>query len=424
MNVLILGGGGREHAIGHKTAQSKNLKNLFFMPGNAGTATVGKNIPGSPEDFEGVKKQIIEHKIDMVIVGPEAPLVAGVTDFIKSDAQIKNTLVIGPEKAAAQLEGSKDFAKQFMKCHQIPTAAYQTFSAGEYDQAAAFLKTLRPPYVLKADGLAAGKGVLIISNYEEACKELNEMLKGKFGEASGKVVIEEFLNGIELSVFVLTDGKDYVLLPEAKDYKRIKEGDRGLNTGGMGAVSPVKFADCDFMNKVKQQIIEPTLTGLMKDKMPYTGFIFFGLMNVNGDPYVIEYNVRMGDPETEVVLPRIKADLLDLFEGAATGDLVNRKYSHHSDYAVTVMLVSKGYPEAYEKGKEISGIKEAEQKHLVFHAGTKEENGKVLSNGGRVIAVTGMAGALDDAVSCAYDGVAQIDFEGVTFRRDIGADLR
>ncbi len=424
MNVLIAGGGGREHAIGHKVNQSSKLDKLFFMPGNAGTAALGVNLNGNPEKFEDVKQHLLKHDIDMLVVGPEAPLVAGIADFIANDEELKHVMVIGPKKAAARLEGSKDFAKQFMNRHNIPTAAHQTFGSGDYDKAVDFLKTLKPPYVLKADGLAAGKGVLIINGFEKACNELKEMLAGKFGEASGSVVIEEFLTGIELSVFVLTDGKDYVLLPEAKDYKRIKEGDKGLNTGGMGAVSPVAFADSTFMKKVKSRIIEPTLTGLVKDKMPYTGFIFFGLMNVNGDPYVIEYNVRMGDPETEAVLPRLKGDLLELFEGAAKGDLVRCKYSHNSDYAVTVMLVSKGYPEAYEKGKEITGLSEAAKKHLVFHAGTKESNGKVVSNGGRVIAVTGMAGSLDDAISCTYDGVARVEFEGVTYRTDIGRDLR
>lgn len=424
MNVLIAGGGGREHAIGHKIAQSKKLDNLFFMPGNAGTKEQGTNLPGNPEKFEDVKQHILKHHINMLVVGPEAPLVGGIADFIAEDDDLKHVMVIGPKKAAARLEGSKDFAKKFMNRYNIPTAAHHTFSSGDYDAAVDFLKTLKPPYVLKADGLAAGKGVLIIRGFEETCRELKDMLAGKFGEASGSVVIEEFLSGIELSVFVLTDGKDYALMPEAKDYKRIKEGDKGLNTGGMGAVSPVAFADCDFMNKVKSRIIEPTLTGLVKDKMPYTGFIFFGLMNVNGDPYVIEYNVRMGDPETEAVMPRIKGDLLDLFEGAAKGDLVKRKYSHSSDYAVTVMLVSKGYPEAYEKGKTITGLEAASKKHLVYHAGTKEEYGKVISNGGRVIAITGMAGTLEEAITCAYDGAAQVEFDGVTYRRDIGADLR
>ena len=383
MNVLVLGSGGREHTFSQKIKESNKLSKLYVMPGNAGTAAIAENIPGNPLDFEAVKNEVLSKEIDMVVVGPEAPLVAGIHDFFLEDAELKDIPVIGPQKEGAQLEGSKDFSKAFMQRHQIPTASYQTFTAEGLEEGKKFLETLSPPYVLKADGLAAGKGVLILDNLDQAKSELEEMLQNlKFGEASAKVVIESFLDGIELSVFVLTDGDSYKVLPAAKDYKRIGEGDTGLNTGGMGAISPVPFADQTFLDKVEERVVKPTVNGLKKDNIPFKGFLFIGLMNYGGDPFVVEYNVRMGDPETEVVLPRLDADLLDLFDGVAQRNLETKSFAVKPDTAVTVMTVSGGYPEAYEKGKEIKGLDTVE-KVSVFHAGTTHNaDQKVITNGG------------------------------------------
>ena len=423
MNILILGSGGREHAFAKKLSESSKINNLFVAPGNAGTSTVATNIAINPTNFNQVKEVVLQHKINMVVVGPEAPLVAGVHDFFLADEELKNIPVIGPKKDGALLEGSKDFSKQFMIKHNIPTAKYQSFTSTTLNEGKNFLETLEPPYVLKADGLAGGKGVLILTNLEEAKAELEEMLSNqKFGDASSTVVIEEFLKGIELSVFVLTDGKNYKILPSAKDYKRIGEGDAGLNTGGMGAISPVPFATDDFLQKVEELVVKPTINGLQKDGIDYRGFIFIGLMNDNGNPSVVEYNVRMGDPETEVVLPRIQSDLVDLFEGVANQNLDEKSYEVTSQTATTVMLVAGGYPEAYEKGKEITGFETVENS-IVFHAGTTEKNGKVVSNGGRVMAITSFGNSIEEALDKSYKSIDKISFEEMNYRKDIGFDL-
>ena len=423
MNILILGSGGREHAFTLKLTESKKVNQIFVAPGNAGTNKIATNININPTDFNLVKQAVLENDIQMVVVGPEAPLVEGVHDFFLSDEQLKNIPVIGPKKDGALLEGSKDFSKQFMQKHNIPTAKYQSFTKDNLQEGYAFLETLKPPFVLKADGLAAGKGVLILNSLEEAKKELKEMVSNqKFGEASSTVVIEEFLKGIELSVFVLTDGIDYKILPSAKDYKRIGEGDKGLNTGGMGAISPVPFADDAFLKKVEDLIVKPTVDGLRKDGIDYRGFIFIGLMNDNGNPSVVEYNVRMGDPETEVVLPRIESDLLDLFEGVANQNLGEKSFSITSKKATTVMLVSGGYPEAYEKNKEINGLENINES-IVFHAGTSLKEDKVLTNGGRVMAITSFGENIQEALDKSYSSIEKIHFDKMNFRKDIGFDL-
>lgn len=423
MNVLILGSGGREHALAWKIAQSPLCGKLFVAPGNAGTAQAGTNLPVKATDFQGIKKAVLDNAIDFVVVGPEDPLVNGIYDFFRSDKELEHVAVFGPSKQGATLEGSKEYAKQFMIRHNIPTAAYRSFTKDNLAEADAFIDSLRPPYVLKADGLAAGKGVLIIPDAGEAKKELREMILGqKFGEASAKVVIEEFLSGIELSVFAITDGHDYKLLPTAKDYKRIREGDTGLNTGGMGAVSPVPFADADFMKKIEDRIVRPTIKGLEKDGIVYTGFVFFGLINVGGEPKVIEYNVRMGDPETEAVIPRVKSDLLEALYAAARGGLADVRFEIDPRAAVTVVMVSGGYPEAYEKGKEISGLGQVEGS-IAFHAGTRPQDGKVLTDGGRVLAVTSYADDFREALLESYRNIGRIKFEGAYCRRDIGKDL-
>ena len=423
MNILILGSGGREHAFTHKLVQSEKVTQIFVAPGNAGTQEIATNITINPTDFEAVKKAVIAHDIDMVIVGPEAPLVNGVHDFFLANDELKNIPVIGPKKDGALLEGSKDFSKEFMFKHGIPTAKYQSFTKDNLQEGKLFLETLTPPYVLKADGLAAGKGVLILDSLDEAKAELEEMVSHqKFGDASSTVVIEEFLKGIELSVFVLTDGISYKILPSAKDYKRIGEGDQGLNTGGMGAISPVPFADQAFLNKVEELVVKPTILGLQKDGIDYRGFIFIGLMNDNGNPSVVEYNVRMGDPETEVVLPRIASDLFDLFEGVAHQNLHEKEFSVTEKIATTVMLVSGGYPEAYEKGKLISGLKTIKNS-IVFHAGTSIKNNTVVTNGGRVIAVTSLAASIEEALKLSYKSIDEIHFNKMNYRKDIGFDL-
>lgn len=423
MNILILGSGGRECAFAWKLAQSNKTEKLFIAPGNAGTSNFGTNISLNPNDFEAVKMEVLKNKIQMVIVGPEDPLVNGIHDFFLSDILLKNIPVIGPQKFAAQLEGSKEFAKEFMFRHHIPTAKYRSFTKETLEKGFEFLETLDAPYVLKADGLAAGKGVLILHDLEEAKIELSEMLtQKKFGSASAKVVIEEFLDGIEMSSFVLTDGENYVILPNAKDYKRIGEGDKGLNTGGMGAISPVPFADTLFLSKVEERVIKPTINGLKKDKIPYVGFIFIGLIKVNNEPFVIEYNVRMGDPETEVVIPRIKSDLVDLFLATAEKKLAGFDLEIDERTATTVMLVAGGYPEDYEKGKEIFGLGNVEGS-LVFHAGTTMKNDKVLTNGGRVIAVTSFGDNISEALKKSYENINKICFESMNYRKDIGFDL-
>ena len=422
MNILIIGSGGREHALAWKTAQSPHLKKLFIAPGNAGTAKLGTNVPVGVEDFEGIKQLVIRENIDLVIVGPEAPLVGGITDFFKADPDLQDVAIVGPDKAGAQLEGSKDFAKIFMEDNKIPTGRFSTFIEYTLHEGKEYLATLQPPYVLKADGLAAGKGVLILDKLEEAQQELENMLKGKFGEASKKVVIEEHLKGIELSVFVLTDGEGYVILPEAKDYKRIGEGDTGLNTGGMGAISPVPFADEKFLKKVEDRIVKPTIKGLKDRRIDYRGFIFIGLMNKGGDPYVIEYNVRMGDPEAEVVLPRIKNDFVELMKATAERRLSDINIELDKRTVSTVMLVSGGYPGSYEKGKMITGIDQVEDS-VVFHAGTKLDDVNVLTSGGRVIALSSYGSDMKEALRKSYMNAEKISFDGKYFRSDIGFDL-
>ncbi len=422
MNVLILGSGGREHALSWKISQSNLLKELYIAPGNAGTTELGRNIPLDISDFEAVGVFSLEKKINMIVVGPENLLVMGFVDFFKSHDHLKDILIVGPDRESAMLEGSKDFAKQFMQKYDIPTAAFKSFDKDTFSEAKSFLRNMNPPYVLKADGLAAGKGVLILNDLDQAYYQLSEMFDGKFGEAGKKVVIEEFLSGIELSVFVLTDGKSYILLPEAKDYKRIGEADTGLNTGGMGAVSPVPFASSDFMEKVETGIIKPTLRGLQEEGIDFHGFIFFGLINVNGNSYVIEYNVRMGDPEAEVVIPRIKSDLLELFVGVCEGNLCEKKIEIENRTVTTVMLVSGGYPGSYNKGMIISGIKKVNDS-IVFHAGTRIDSGKLLTNGGRVLAVSSYGNNFQDALEVSYANADKIHFEGMYFRKDIGFDL-
>lgn len=424
MNILILGSGGREHAFALKLSQSNKCDKLFVAPGNHGTEQVATNLNVSPTDFSAVKKVVIENNITMVVVGPEAPLVEGIHDFFLADKELLNVPVIGPKKDGALLEGSKDFSKKFMEKHNIPTAKYQSFTKETLQEGKEFLKTMNPPYVLKADGLAAGKGVLILNTLEEASNELEEMLTNqKFGEASSTVVVEEFLDGIELSVFVLTDGKSYKVLPSAKDYKRIGEGDTGLNTGGMGAISPVHFATDDFLKKVEERVVKPTINGLQRDGIDYRGFVFIGLMNVDGNPQVIEYNVRMGDPETEVVIPRIDSDLVDLFEGVAAQRLHEKEIKINPKTATTIMLVSGGYPEDYEKEKIISGIEKVSQS-TVYHAGTTSSDNDIVTNGGRVIAVTSFGDTVEEALDLSYKSIEQIHFDGMNFRKDIGFDLK
>ncbi|MEI7500068.1 MAG: phosphoribosylamine--glycine ligase [Bacteroidota bacterium] len=426
MNILLIGSGGREHALAWKLTQSPLLTNLFIAPGNAGTARVGINIPISVNDFMAIKAAVLTHQIEMVVVGPEDPLVNGIHDFFLADTDIRHIPVIGPAKKAAMLEGSKDFAKQFMERHKIPTARYQTFNRQTINQGLKFLNSLQPPYVIKADGLAAGKGVIICETLDEASREFTDMLEEeRFGTASEKIVIEEFLKGIELSVFILTDGKNYKLLPEAKDYKKIGEGDTGPNTGGMGAISPVQFADKLFMDKVEQQVIIPTMRGLLAEGIEYKGFIFFGLIKVNDNPYVIEYNCRMGDPEAEAVIPRLQNDLVKLFQAVATQSLDFETISVDTQVTATVMLVSKGYPGSYVKGNVITGEENVDGS-IIFHAGTdiKPNSGEPVSNGGRVMALTSYGKTMEEALTKSYENAKKINFEGKHYRTDIGFDLK
>ena len=423
MNILIIGGGGREHTIAWKLAQSPNCGKLFVAPGNAGTHEIATNLALGVTDFEGIKQAVLDNSVQMVIVGPEDPLVNGIHDFFLADAQLQGITVVGPQQAAATLEGSKEFAKEFMKAHNIPTAQYASFTAETVEEGCRFLETMKSPYVLKADGLAAGKGVLIIEDLAEAQDELRQMLVGKkFGAASQKVVIEEFLDGIELSCFVLTDGKNYLTLPMAKDYKRIGEGDTGLNTGGMGAISPVPFASAEFIKKIEDRVIKPTMDGFQKSNLPFQGFVFIGLIKVGDDPFVIEYNVRMGDPETEVVFPRIQNDWVELFQAVGTQTLDQHQLQIDPRTATTIMAVSGGYPEAYEKGKTITGIESAEDS-VVFHAGTQMESGVVKTSGGRVLAVTSFGSDHKEALSKSYETLEKIDFDGMYYRKDLGFDL-
>ena len=423
MNILILGSGGREHTFAWKIAQSNTCKNLYVAPGNSGTAEVATNVDIGVTDFEAIKALVLDKQIDMVVVGPEDPLVKGVHDYFLNDDAIKHISVIGPQKAAAELEGSKEFAKEFLYRHNIPTAAYESFTKNTVENGYAFLETLKPPYVLKADGLAAGKGVVILNDIDEAKAELKSMLvDAKFGDASTKVVIEEFLDGIELSCFVLTDGTHYKVLPTAKDYKRIGEGDTGLNTGGMGAVSPVPFATDDFLNKIEERIVKPTVEGLKKDNLPYVGFIFIGLIKVGDDPKVIEYNVRMGDPETEVVFPRLKNNLVEILQAMANGTLNKIDIEIDNRAATTVMLVSGGYPEAYDKGKEITGVEHIKDS-IPFHAGAQLQDGKIVTSGGRVMAITSYGNSYQEAIKKSYQSIEKLHFDKMNYRKDIGFDL-